>query len=92
MAGILIVTGGGRGIGAETAILAARAGWDVWRILVRVALRAEVEEDLADRGLEAAHVLEDVPAPVRGLLQRGVGDGQGGLCDLQALKLTLDEL
>lgn len=29
MAGILIVTGGGRGIGAETAILAAQAGWDV---------------------------------------------------------------
>lgn len=29
MGGILIVTGGGRGIGAETSILAAQAGWDI---------------------------------------------------------------
>ena len=29
MSGILMVTGGGRGIGAETAVKAAKAGWDV---------------------------------------------------------------
>ena len=29
MAGILVVTGGGRGIGAEVSLLAADAGWDV---------------------------------------------------------------
>ena len=51
MSGILMITGGGRGIGAETALKAAEAGWDVCINYQGNAARAEevVTEVLARR-------------------------------------------
>lgn len=46
MTGLLIVTGGGRGIGAATCLLAARAGWD---LCVGYRGNATAAEDVAQR-------------------------------------------
>ncbi|MGE0254327.1 MAG: SDR family oxidoreductase [Alphaproteobacteria bacterium] len=58
---VLVVTGGGRGIGAETCVLAARRGWDV---CVNYAINAtRAEETVArcrDAGARAVAVQADV--------------------------------
>jgi NAD(P)-dependent dehydrogenase (short-subunit alcohol dehydrogenase family) len=63
MSGLLIITGGSRGIGAATARLAAQRGWDVcvnYRA-DRTAAR-QVVEDCRDAGVRALAVLGDVAA------------------------------
>ncbi len=61
MAGVLVVTGGSRGIGAATALLAARRGWDV---LLTYRSRAEEAEAVVARcvaaGARAAALRADV--------------------------------
>ena len=61
MAGIMIVTGGGRGIGAATARLAAQAGYDICINCVRDAGAAErVAADVRAAGRRAIVVQADV--------------------------------
>ena len=59
--GILLVTGGSRGIGAATAVLAARAGWDVAINYTRDATAAEaVAAEVRALGRRAMVVQADV--------------------------------
>lgn len=61
MAGLMIVTGGGRGIGAATALLAARNGYDVCVNYVRDAAAAEsVAAKVRAAGRRAIAVQADV--------------------------------
>ena len=61
MSGILMITGGGRGIGAETALKAADAGWDVCVNYQGNAGRAEeVVSDVMARGQRAIAVQADI--------------------------------
>ena len=61
MAGLMIVTGGGRGIGAATALLAARNGYDVCVNYVRDAAAAEsVAAKVRAAGRRAITVQADV--------------------------------
>ena len=61
MAGLMIVTGGGRGIGAATALLAARNGYDVCVNYVRDATAAEsVAAKVRAAGRRAITVQADV--------------------------------
>ena len=61
MSGILMVTGGGRGIGAETAVKAAAAGWDVCVNYQENAARAEaVVADIVALGRRAIAVKADI--------------------------------
>ena len=61
MAGVLVVTGGSRGIGAATALLAAQRGWDV---LLTYRTRADEADAVVaacvDAGARAAAVRADV--------------------------------
>lgn len=61
MSGILIITGGGRGIGAEAALKAADAGWDVCINYQGNAARAEeVVSGVTARGQRAIAVQGDI--------------------------------
>jgi NAD(P)-dependent dehydrogenase (short-subunit alcohol dehydrogenase family) len=61
MSGILMVTGGGRGIGAETAVKAAKAGWDVCVNYQGNAARAEaVVADVIAAGQRGIAVQADI--------------------------------
>ncbi|WP_158044369.1 SDR family oxidoreductase [Skermanella pratensis] len=61
MAGILVVTGGSRGIGAATVRLAARAGWDVCVNYLRDQAKAEaVAGDARAHGVRAITVQGDM--------------------------------
>lgn len=61
MSGILMVTGGGRGIGAETAVKAAKAGWDVCVNYQGNAARAEsVVADVVAAGQRGIAVQADI--------------------------------
>jgi NAD(P)-dependent dehydrogenase (short-subunit alcohol dehydrogenase family) len=61
MSGILMITGGGRGIGAETAGKAADAGWDICVNYEGNAARAEtVVADVVSRGRRAIAVQADI--------------------------------
>lgn len=61
MSGILMITGGGRGIGAETAIKAAEDGWDICVNYQGDAARAEsVVADVISRGQRAIAVQADI--------------------------------
>lgn len=61
MSGILMVTGGGRGIGAETAVKAAAAGWDVCVNYQDNATRAEaIVAEIIARGRRAIAVKADI--------------------------------
>ena len=46
---VLIVTGGGRGIGHATSVLAAKAGWDVCVNYVENKIRADKTVDLIEK-------------------------------------------
>lgn len=61
MSGILLITGGGRGIGAETATKAAEAGWNVCVNYQGNAARADaVVADVMSRGQRAIAVQGDI--------------------------------
>jgi NAD(P)-dependent dehydrogenase (short-subunit alcohol dehydrogenase family) len=61
MTGILMVTGGGRGIGAETSVKAAAAGWDVCVNYRGNAARADaVVADIVAQGRRAFAVKADI--------------------------------
>ena len=61
MSGILVVTGGGRGIGAETSLKAADAGWDICVNYQGNAARAEsVVGEIVARGQRAIAVQADI--------------------------------
>lgn len=61
MSGILMVTGGGRGIGAETAVKAAKAGWDVCVNYQGNAARAEsVVAGVVEAGQRGIAVQADI--------------------------------
>jgi NAD(P)-dependent dehydrogenase (short-subunit alcohol dehydrogenase family) len=61
MAGILVVTGGSRGIGAATVRLAASKGWDVCVNYVRDETKAEaVAADAREQGVRAITVQGDM--------------------------------
>ncbi|EWY39661.1 oxidoreductase [Skermanella stibiiresistens SB22] len=61
MGGVLIVTGGSRGIGAATVVLAAAAGWDVCVNYVRDAAKAEaVAAEASALGVRAIAVQGDM--------------------------------
>ncbi|MEK9646249.1 MAG: SDR family oxidoreductase [Alphaproteobacteria bacterium] len=61
MAGILMVTGGGRGIGAETSLKAAAAGWDICLNYRDNAARAEeIVEKVEVLGRRAVAVRADI--------------------------------
>ena len=61
MTGILIVTGGGRGIGAETSVKAAQAGWDVCIAYRGNSARAdEIAERVKATGRRALTVQADI--------------------------------
>ena len=61
MSGILMITGGGRGIGAETALKAAEAGWDVCINYQGNAGRAEeIVTEVMSRGQRAIAVQADI--------------------------------
>ena len=61
MSGILIVTGGGRGIGAETSLKAAEAGWDICVSYQSNEARArEIAEKVEATGCRARIVQADI--------------------------------
>ena len=61
MGGILMVTGGGRGIGAETSLLAAKAGWDICINYRDNSARAdEIVGKVTDLGRRAIAVHADI--------------------------------
>jgi NAD(P)-dependent dehydrogenase (short-subunit alcohol dehydrogenase family) len=63
MSGLLIITGGSRGIGAATARLAARRGWDVCvNYRADEAAARQVVEDCRTAGVRALAVAGDVAA------------------------------
>lgn len=64
MSKVCVVTGSGRGIGAATALLAARRGWDVCVNYAREEGRArQVAEEVRAMGRRAALVQADVSRP-----------------------------